>query len=162
MALFEVSSLKCALLTNALCKKYWLILRCRKQILFDIAKDIARAYPRDRRPVFESAAKSFAIPYWDWIIRPELPFVVTSSQILVESPDGQRYIDNPLYNYTFHPGPEGNGFPDSFTVRLVQSRLQTLQVANGHGIRWQTFHGQYGGLTEIHKLLTTLPQIKLL
>lgn len=42
---------------------------------------------------------------------PQLPLAVTAPQLRIQSPEGLRYIQNPLYNYTFNPVPGGNTFP---------------------------------------------------
>ena len=40
-----------------------------------------------------------------------MPSIVNEPEINVNTPDGQRSIFNPLFNYTFHPHPSAQDFP---------------------------------------------------
>lgn len=54
----------------------------------------------------------------------ELPAVAATPEIRINLPEGWTYLPNPLYKYTFHPGPEGNGLPiKKFPVSLVLKLL---------------------------------------
>ncbi|KAJ0120575.1 hypothetical protein J7T55_015304 [Diaporthe amygdali] len=103
-----------------------------EQVIQDTAYEIAKKYPSEDRHSYEDAAKNLRIPYWDWIEHPRLPLVATTPEIRVRSPKGWQYTQNPLYNYTFHPGPEGNSLPDDspigklpWTVRWFDKESQT-------------------------------------
>ena len=43
------------------------------------------------------------IPYWDWSTNCTMPDVTTNPKISINTPQGFQNIDNPLFNYTFHP-----------------------------------------------------------
>ena len=46
-----------------------------------------------------------------------MPDAFNQPLISVNSPTGFRLIENPLYNYTFHPQPPASDFPPTDSVR---------------------------------------------
>lgn len=87
-----------------------------EQLLWDHAQEIAAMYPEDQRDAYQDAALSLRVPYWDWTLNPVLPTVVSSPEITVNTPEGSKPIDNPLYQYNFQADATGNGFPASDPV----------------------------------------------
>lgn len=57
------------------------------------------------------------MPYWDAFDSPTLPLAASLPSITVNSPNGSRTFDNPLYKYTFHANEGGNRFPADHWVR---------------------------------------------
>ena len=54
-----------------------------------------------------------------------MPTLVNNPTISINTPTGQRNIDNPLYTYTFHPQPSASDFP-----RSDGSVRQSRQIRN--------------------------------
>ena len=91
-------------------------------MLWNNAQQIAAQYPYSQRAKYQAAAVTMRIPYWDWSLNDTMPDVTTNSKISVNTPGGFIIIDNPLYNYTFHPLvpadlPEVSSFPVAPEVR---------------------------------------------
>lgn len=87
-----------------------------QQILWTHAQSIARTYPSSLRDRYVAAAATLRVPYWDWAATPALPEVVTTPLITINTPDGMKNMDNPLFNYTFQSDAAGNGFPAGHPV----------------------------------------------
>lgn len=51
------------------------------------------------------------IPYWDWVAYPYLPDAVTQPNVTINTPNGQKTVDNPLYSYTFLDTAMDEGIP---------------------------------------------------
>jgi hypothetical protein len=70
---------------------------------------IATFWPDDQRQRYESAARRFRLPYWDWAVTPPsgesvLPQSIGGSPwIDVNGPNGFQRIANPLFSYNFKP-----------------------------------------------------------
>lgn len=62
------------------------------------------------RSQYIEAAKLLRIPYWDWASRPTLPITVQTPTVVINVPTGTAEVENPLYDYNFHWGNEGNVF----------------------------------------------------
>lgn len=72
-----------------------------EQRIAEIARNIATLYSPPDRDRYSTAADTLRIPYWDWLISPSLPTVMTTPKIGVNAPEGFRSIDNPLRRYNF-------------------------------------------------------------
>lgn len=127
-----------------------------QQVIVGIASDVAKAYPLSSRTRYKDAARTLRIPYWDWIRSPKLPFVATIPQIEIYSPRGHEMIDNPLFNYTFHPGVEGNRFPQASSVWYhFMIILLAIEMTNAkHDFRWHISRGLSAGMMRRHKKAT--------
>ncbi|EAQ93199.1 hypothetical protein CHGG_01434 [Chaetomium globosum CBS 148.51] len=70
---------------------------------------IATFWPEDERQRYESAARRFRLPYWDWAATPPsgesvLPKSIGGSPFIeVNGPNGVQRIANPLFSYNFKP-----------------------------------------------------------
>ncbi|KAI9698509.1 MAG: hypothetical protein M1836_004090 [Candelina mexicana] len=84
-----------------------------EQVLWNNAQTIAASYPSAQKAKYQAAAVTFRIPYWDWALSPQMPSTLTSSQISINTPTGQKSISNPLHQYAFHPQPSNSDFPTS-------------------------------------------------
>ncbi len=91
-----------------------------EQTLVQLAQQIAAEYPPDSRPVYEAAAATLRLPYWDWALRPTVPDVLAAREISVVTPSGWRVIANPLFSYRFNPKPGPDVFLPRFTVSAVE------------------------------------------
>lgn len=91
-----------------------------EQVLRRTAADIAESYPTATRTAYRQAAADLCLPYWDWADRAigakgTLPDILLTPTVSINTPAGQRTIDNPLYSYTYPynlnngdlPGPGG-------------------------------------------------------
>ncbi|MCJ1331076.1 hypothetical protein MMC10_007763 [Thelotrema lepadinum] len=87
-----------------------------ENLLWNYAQDIAAQYSSTQRATYQSAAVTMRIPYWDWSTNSTMPDVATSPKLSINTPQGRQNVDNPLYNYTFHP--------------LVPSDLPDEQMSN--------------------------------
>ena len=67
---------------------------------------IAETYLTDSTAWIEAAA-SIRQPYWDWA-KNSLPpdEVITLDKVTIIRADGPAVVDNPLFAYGFHPGPD--------------------------------------------------------
>ncbi|KAF2642681.1 Di-copper centre-containing protein [Massarina eburnea CBS 473.64] len=117
-------------------------------ILFEnlqkVAASIANTFPDATRDKYQDAATKIRIPYWDWAKslptdQPVVPTFVSTEKATVTFPNGTTAsIDNPLYDYNFHPldhtqingtgctlgtGPSG-GLPS-----VCDNSLQTIRAA---------------------------------
>ena len=76
-----------------------------EQILVQNAVDIANEFQGSDQQRYRDAAATLRIPYWDWAAPQNggniVPDVLVQNQISVNTPSGQRNIDNPLYSYKF-------------------------------------------------------------
>ncbi|KAL8870337.1 MAG: hypothetical protein Q9174_003596, partial [Haloplaca sp. 1 TL-2023] len=82
-----------------------------QEIVWYNAQQVAEAYPPARQAEYKAAAWSLRIPYWDWSISPTMPPEVSQPMIHINTPEGSREVQNPLYNYTFNPLPSEADFP---------------------------------------------------
>ncbi|CAL5873567.1 uncharacterized protein PFLUO_LOCUS7847 [Penicillium psychrofluorescens] len=69
------------------------------------AKTIANQYTGSQKAKYVNAAQSLRIPFWDWAVSPQIPEVLSETQITVNTPTGQKTIHNPLQNYQFQNWP---------------------------------------------------------
>ena len=60
-----------------------------------------------------------------------MPDEVNLPQILINTPNGQRNVTNPMYTYTFHPLPASPQFPASSSVSKYKSTVR-YPDANGN------------------------------
>lgn len=97
-----------------------------QQILWGNAQTIAATYPVSRRSQYQAAAKTFRIPYWDWVFNATMPDLVNQPTININSPHGALNMANPLYSYTFHPQPSAADFPPSEGVGLAGITVEIL------------------------------------
>ena len=68
------------------------------------AKSIAACYTCDKKE-WEQAACDLRMPFWDWGINAIPPDeVIVLKQVTITGPDGRKVkVDNPFYQYKFHP-----------------------------------------------------------
>ncbi|KAK2758458.1 hypothetical protein FQN53_008206 [Emmonsiellopsis sp. PD_33] len=123
-----------------------------EQKIWGHAQRIANEYPPALRGMYQRAAETLRIPYWDWASDPELPRSVITPELNINTSDGIRTVPNPLYNYTFNPTveagfPEGDPLlafktsvrnPDENGVPQIEDIQKTLN-ANGAYIRINTY-----------------------
>ncbi|KAF2008582.1 Di-copper centre-containing protein [Aaosphaeria arxii CBS 175.79] len=80
-----------------------------EQQLQTVANGIAAQFPASSRSRYQDAATKLRIPYWDWAknipsSEPVIPVSMTEEKVSVTFPNGTAArIDNPLYDYNFHP-----------------------------------------------------------
>ncbi|OAG12345.1 Di-copper centre-containing protein [Paraphaeosphaeria sporulosa] len=80
-----------------------------EQNLQKVAQSIASRFPTASRTKYQDAATKIRIPYWDWAKalptdQPVVPTSMTNEKVAVTFPNGTAaQIDNPLYDYNFHP-----------------------------------------------------------
>lgn len=81
-----------------------------EQVLQGMIQQIAQLWPAgSARDQYVAAAANFRIPYWDWAMahpagESVLPDSVGgSATMIVDGPNGQQTIANPLYTYQFKP-----------------------------------------------------------
>ena len=77
-----------------------------EQELVAVAKTIANTYPTSTRATMQAAASNLRLPFWDWAAAPPnggntMPGSVTASTVSVNSPTGQKTINNPLFKHVF-------------------------------------------------------------
>jgi tyrosinase len=87
-----------------LCHAYF-----QQQNLQKVAQSISSQFPTASRTRYQDAATKIRIPYWDWAKalptdQPVVPTSMTNEKVSVTLPNGTAVlIDNPLYDYNFHP-----------------------------------------------------------
>ncbi|KAF2123203.1 common central domain of tyrosinase-domain-containing protein [Lophiotrema nucula] len=80
-----------------------------EQKLQQIAISIAGRFPTSTRLAYQTAASQLRIPFWDWAkalptSQPVVPTALSVEKVDVTFPNGTAAsIDNPLYDYNFHP-----------------------------------------------------------
>ncbi|KAH6853853.1 hypothetical protein B0I37DRAFT_440944 [Chaetomium sp. MPI-CAGE-AT-0009] len=80
-----------------------------EQALHELIQMIATFWPDDERQRYESAARRFRLPYWDWAATPPsgesvLPMSIGGHPYIdVNGPNGFQRIANPLFSYNFKP-----------------------------------------------------------
>ncbi|KAK4690189.1 hypothetical protein P7C71_g6534, partial [Lecanoromycetidae sp. Uapishka_2] len=100
-----------------------------KQILWSNARQIAATYPASQRSIYQAAARTLRIPYWDWALNVTMPDPVNDPMISVNTPSGMLNIVNPLYNYTFHPQPSTVDFPPQDSLSKYHSTVRYPNAA---------------------------------
>lgn len=85
------------------------------------------------RAEMQSAASTFRFPYWDWAAKPpnggnNFPGVFSSPSVVINGPNGQETISNPLYQYHF-PSTADLVYPD-FTSWPNTLRYPTSDAAS--------------------------------
>ena len=95
----------------------------------DHAKKIAATYSVDPTG-WKKAGDEIRQPYWDWAVNTVPPDeVIALKQVTIVTPDGKRTaVDNPLYNYTFHP--VDSSFPSDFQKWRTTLRQPTTEGAD--------------------------------
>jgi tyrosinase len=70
--------------------------------------------------MYKAAAALLRLPFWDWAAHPALPTVVQDPGIVINTPTGRSEVENPLFDYNFHPH-DGviNGFPTANNNSVV-------------------------------------------
>lgn len=71
--------------------------------LYNYVQQVASQYTGSDAATYQAAADTWRMPYWDWASTPQMPASVSAPVISITGPSGQMTINNPLYNYTFHP-----------------------------------------------------------
>ncbi|KAI1501711.1 hypothetical protein F5X99DRAFT_428173 [Biscogniauxia marginata] len=106
-----------------------------EQILYNNVQYIASLYPADRLEHFQTVARGFRMPYWDWAATPPdgdsvLPLSIGGSDdIEVSGPNGVQLISNPLFSFKFKPF-NGSIFQDSPTKRAPDPIMDPNAVSN--------------------------------
>ena len=109
-----------------------------EQVLHGMIQQIAQLWPAGPvRDQYVAAAANFRIPYWDWAMAPPagesvLPDSVGGSPtMVVDGPNGQQTIANPLYTYQFKPlDPVALPDPPVRFSRLIHRGFIYLQLAS--------------------------------
>ena len=57
-----------------------------------------------------------------------MPDVLNQPLININTPNGSQIVDNPLYNYTFHPLPSQPDFPNVKVGTCSYSILTVLRI----------------------------------
>jgi len=103
--------------------------------LQQVATGIAAKFPTSTRAKYQEAATKLRIPFWDWAKavptnQPVVPTALSAEKVNINFPDGTSgQIDNPLYDYNFHPldNTQING-----TVRTTQiTYITRTKLAKG-------------------------------
>lgn len=71
--------------------------------LYNYVQQVAAKYTGSNAATYQAAANTWRMPYWDWASTPQMPASVTAPVLSITGPSGSIMINNPLYNYTFHP-----------------------------------------------------------
>ncbi len=107
-----------------------------QQALYAVAQGIAQKFPAAMRDRYVQAAKTVRLPYYDWAMRPPpaatsaFPDSLSSARISVVDVDGvSKQIDNPLYQFNFHPA---NPAPGDFDAQW-SSRKTTVRYPDSSG-----------------------------
>ncbi|KAF2272084.1 Di-copper centre-containing protein [Westerdykella ornata] len=80
-----------------------------EQKLQAIAINIANRFSGDSKPKYQEAASKLRLPYWDWAQKveadePVFPTAFSTERVEVTQPDNNKVvIDNPLFDFDFHP-----------------------------------------------------------
>ncbi|KAK8205900.1 hypothetical protein HDK77DRAFT_379302 [Phyllosticta capitalensis] len=80
-----------------------------EQILWGHIQDVANALPESPdKASWVQSAKKWRAPFWDWAVLPpegqtNVPDFLITPTINVTTPNGTQVIDNPLFQYRFHP-----------------------------------------------------------
>ncbi|KIM27071.1 hypothetical protein M408DRAFT_173274 [Serendipita vermifera MAFF 305830] len=93
-----------------------------EQILAKHVTDIANEYSTPAlRERYVTAAQRFRIPYWDWAYYADPPDVITKQARItgLNTPQGPRDLDNPLYQYRFHNKVGHAEFGDGFDLERI-------------------------------------------
>lgn len=133
-----------------------------EQEFISVAKGIANSWPSSGRAQMQAAANTIRWPYWDWAAAPpgggnNLPDSTTASSIVVNGPNGQQTIANPLYSHHF-TDPKGLVYSPFFewqnTVRYPTS--DAASAASNEGACISAFNSIRGSLQDqLYKLLTS-------
>ena len=101
-----------------------------QEVVWYNAQQVAETYPPAKQAQYRAAAWNLRIPYWDWSISPTMPPEVSQPMIYINTPDGSREVQNPLYNYTFYPLPSEIDFPPiGPPVRVLDMSVSHCLVA---------------------------------
>jgi tyrosinase len=97
-----------------------------EQIIQSYAKQIAATYSVDRND-WVQAANELRHPFWDWASNSVPPDeVVALPQVQITGPAGTKItVDNPLYQYTFHP--IDPSFPNPYSLWQTTLRQPTTE-----------------------------------
>ncbi|OCK73056.1 Di-copper centre-containing protein [Lepidopterella palustris CBS 459.81] len=88
-----------------------------EQVWYSHVQEVVNSFPASQQSRWATAASTIRIPYWDWAMAPpsgqsDVPTLIRDKTVSVTTPSGQQTIDNPLYQYTFHPvSNDLGGFP---------------------------------------------------
>lgn len=74
-----------------------------EQEFLKVACELASEYTGTKRQTMMDTCQTMRFPYWDWAAKPDgddvFPAFLSSPQIVLDMPNGQQTIDNPLYSY---------------------------------------------------------------
>ena len=96
--------------------------------------EVAKSYTTHDAAEYRATAKRFRLPYWDWATKSvPPPEVISQKTVSYIAHDGTNHtIDNPLYQYKFHPLQDGGfGLPWSqwpATLRCPTSEDASAQT----------------------------------
>lgn len=95
-----------------------------EQAWYLAVQEVIASFPSSQRQRWRNAATNLRMPYWDWAQdggSNTVPTVIRDPTVVVESPQGQVTINNPLYSYSFGrslPSEMGGGPWNSWPVTL--------------------------------------------
>ncbi|PVI00309.1 Di-copper centre-containing protein [Periconia macrospinosa] len=144
-----------------------------EQKLQEVATKIADTFPTATRTKYQEAASKLRIPFWDWAKaiptdQPILPNSISNETATVSFPNGTTAsIDNPLYEYRFHPldhsqingtgctlgaGPSG-GLPQVCDNSLMTVRAD-VSASNYGNLEGNLRRGHASRRTSLYNLLS--------
>lgn len=82
------------------------------------------------RPEYSTAANNLRMPYWDWSAVPKLPDVVSQPQVQIDTLNGTKSVDNPLYQYRFPTSLDPTLFPSDSSDGWLSQYPQTVRGAD--------------------------------
>ncbi|KAL9128041.1 MAG: hypothetical protein Q9217_003205 [Psora testacea] len=139
-----------------------------KQIICDIAQRIAATYPTDARSVYEAAAQTLRIPYWDWALNATMPTLVNEPTISITTPNGTSDITNYSSTVRYPNNETGESQPD-LANRQLRSNAESLRELTYQLITDQSNYapfsntgysdergGQYNSIENIHDTIHQL------
>ncbi|KAF2177857.1 Di-copper centre-containing protein [Zopfia rhizophila CBS 207.26] len=121
-----------------------------EQAWYQCVQEVINTFPSNQQQRWKNAAATLRMPFWDWARAPpsgesNVPTLIRDKQVTVTKPEGQRTIDNPLYQYNWgslpsemgggpwnnHPNtlrrPVSN--PTRSNNNEVSSRMQGLRIS---------------------------------
>lgn len=80
-------------------------------------KEIIPQFPSSERQVWQEAANSWRLPFWDWAANPKVPNLAVSDEVTVTAPPGVTIrMDNPPYKFQM-PNDETMGSEGVGTIK---------------------------------------------
>ncbi|TVY85032.1 Polyphenol oxidase [Lachnellula suecica] len=92
-----------------------------EQVIAMHAQAIAKTYTGPQATIFQSAADTLRVPYWDWAANSQMPAVVSQQTVHITTPNGDQEVSNPLYSYKFKQALDPNLFPGGGLADSMQT-----------------------------------------